>query len=145
MVQQAVDAIFKRIRENHSTDKELLKWIIDFTQKNIEDDQHWNPSASIKQFSTQLLKEQVIRCMDEMQKAFSDKKTMQNYRQQLQSICETTEGTIQSLIHQATAIFSTEEGWQRNILSAFRKTPEDRHPAVQRGLQLHRQSRSKPE
>ena len=125
MVQQAVDAIFKRIRENHSTDKELLKWIIDFTQKNIEDDQHWNPSASIKQFSTQLLKEQVIRCMDEMQKAFSDKKTMQNYRQQLQSICETTEGTIQSLIHQATAIFSTEEGWQRNILSAFRKTPED--------------------
>ena len=125
MVKQAVDERFKRIKENRSTDKELLKWIIDFTQKNIEDDQHWNPSASIKQFSTQLLKEQVIRCMDEMQKAFSNKKTMQNYRQQLQSICETTEGTIQSLIHQATAIFSTEEGWQRNILSAFRKTPED--------------------
>ena len=38
MIQDAVDEIFKRIRENKGEDKDLVKWMIDFIQNNIEED-----------------------------------------------------------------------------------------------------------
>lgn len=67
MIQQAVDDIFKRIRQEHSDDKDLIEWMMDFIQKNIDDDHQWNPNNAIKSFAKQLLREQVILRMPELQ------------------------------------------------------------------------------
>lgn len=124
MIQEAVDEIFKRIRENQDEDKELVKWMIDFIQNNIDEDSKWNPNKTIKQFSKQLLQEQVIRRMDALQKVFEDKNFMRQYRSQLQQICQNTEQDVTQLLHRANAIFATEEGWNKDIGSALQKSPE---------------------
>ena len=127
VVQEAVDEIFKRIREDDSTDKELVEWMIDFIQKNIDEDSQWNPNQSIKQFSSQLLKERLIVRMPELQQVFSDKNFIRNYRTQLLQICQEKEQQVAALLQQAIRIFQTQESekWNRYILSAFNKTPEE--------------------
>ena len=55
IVQQAVDDLFKRIREPHEENDELRTWITDFAQRNIDDDKQWNPSGLVKKFSTELI------------------------------------------------------------------------------------------
>ena len=127
IVQEAVDEIFKRIRTENNTDHELVEWMMDFIQKNIDEDHQWNPNQSIKQFSSQLLKEQLIVRMPELQQVFSNKDFIRNYRAQLQQICQEKEQQVATLLQQAISIFQTQEleKWNRNILSAFNKTPEE--------------------
>ena len=125
MIQQAVDDIFKRIRQEHSDDKELIEWMMDFIQKNIDDDHQWNPNSAIKSFAKQLLREQVILRMPELQQVFSDKSFMRQYRSNLLQICQDKEQAVAQLLTQANAIFSTQQGWQTNILKAFQKSPEE--------------------
>ena len=127
MVQDAVDELFKRIRDDHTEDKELIQWMIDFIQKNINDDHTWNPNESIKLFSKQLLKEQLLRRMKALQQVFADKSFMRNYRAALVQICEQKEQQIANLLQQAIRIFQTEaeEKWNKNILSAFKKSSQE--------------------
>lgn len=127
IVQEAVDEIFKRIRTENNTDHELVEWMMDFIQKNIDEDHQWNPNQSIKLFSNQLLKEQLIVRMPDLQKVFSNKDFIRNYRAQLQQICQEKEQQVSTLLLQAIRIFQTQEleKWNRNILSAFNKTPEE--------------------
>ena len=125
MIQEAVDEIFKRIREEHSDDKELIEWVMDFIQKNIDDDHQWNPSNSIKQFSSQLLKEQLIRRMGDLQHVFADKNFMRKYRSNLVEICQDKEHNVAQLLKHASDIFAQEEGWQTNVIKAFKKSPEE--------------------
>lgn len=124
MIQDAVDEIFKRIRENKDEDKDLVKWMIDFIQNNIEEDNKWNPNKTIKLFSKQLLQEQVMRRMDDLQKAFEDKNFMRQYRSQLQKICLDTEQQVKQLLQQASSILASEEGWNKDIYPACQKSPE---------------------
>ena len=127
MIQEAVDEIFKRIREEYPNDKELIKWLLEFIQKNIDEDHRWNPNESIKLFSRQLLREQVIRRMPKLQEIFEDKDFLRKYRTDLQQICTNSEQQIATLLLQANLIFQTqaEEKWSRNILAAFKKSPEN--------------------
>lgn len=125
IVQQAVDDLFKRIREPHEENDELRTWITDFAQRNIDDDKQWNPSGLVKKFSTELLKENLMRRMHAIQEAFSNKDLMRKYRQQMTTICEQAEQEVSHLLHQAVDIFATETGWTSNLLKAFNKTPTD--------------------
>lgn len=127
MIQEAVDEIYKRIREEHSEDKELIQWMIEFIQKNIDDDHKWNPNDTIKLFSKQLLREQLTIRMPELQKIFDDKDFMRKYRSTLQSICQTTEEQVAALLYQANCIFQqeVEEKWNKHILTAFKKSPAE--------------------
>ena len=127
IVQEAVDEIFKRIRKENSTDKELVEWMMEFIQKNIDEDHPWNPNQNIKQFSSQLLKEQLIVRMPELQQLFSDKDFVRQYRAKLLHICQEKEQQVAKLLQQAIRIFQTQadDKWNRYILSAFNKTPEE--------------------
>lgn len=125
MIQEAVDELFKRIKEDKKEDKELIDWMVDFIHKNINENHQWNPSGTIKLFSAQLLKEQLIRRMSELQQVFADKSFMRNYRTELQQICTTKEQQVAQLLSQALTIFATEQGWQDKVVKAFQKTPED--------------------
>ena len=123
IVQQAVDEIFKRIREDSDADKDLKAWIAAFAQKNIDEDKQWNPSALVKRFSTELLKERLMQRMDDIQDAFSNKNLIQEYKLQLEQLCQQTEQQVCDLLLQAISVFSSEEGWNKNIISAFKKSP----------------------
>ena len=123
IVQQAVDDLFRRIREQQQEDDELRTWIIDFAQNNIDADKQWNPSELVKKFSIELFKERLMRRMNAIQKAFSDKELMRQYQHQLTQICEQAEQQVGLLIQQALQIFATETGWTANLLKAFAKTP----------------------
>jgi ATP-dependent exoDNAse (exonuclease V) beta subunit len=124
MIQEAVDEIFKRIRTDETADKELINWILDFIQKNINEDSKWNPNESIKLFSRQLLQEQLMRRMNDLQKVFEDKNFIRTYRTQLQQICDNSEKLVAQLLQQAANIFATEQGWNKDICSAIHKSPE---------------------
>ena len=124
MIQEAVDDIFKRIKEDNNQDRQLVEWMVDFIHKNITDDHQWNPSQSIKIFSTQLLKEQLTRRMSELQRVFADKSFMRNYRAELQHLCAIKEQEVAQYLSQALTIFASEQGWQDKVVKAFQKTPE---------------------
>jgi ATP-dependent exoDNAse (exonuclease V) beta subunit len=104
MIQEAVDDIFKRIRTDETADKELINWIIDFIQKNINEDSKWNPNESIKLFSRQLLQEQLMRRMNDLQKVFEDKNFIRTYRTKLQQICNHSEQRVAQLLQQVAGM-----------------------------------------
>ena len=124
IVQQAVDDLFKSIRSDQADRDALKMWLIDFAQKNIDDNKQWNPNAMIKKFSAELLREQLMRRMHALQDVFEDKKRISNYIQQLKQICVQAEQQISDLLQQASQIFASETGWNTNLTNAFiKKTP----------------------
>lgn len=125
IVHQAVDDLFKRIRQDNKADDDLKKWIVEFAHSNISNDQRWNPSDLIKKFSNELMEERLMRRMDDLQQVFSNKKLIRDYQKQLKQICEQAETQISELTQQALRIFQTEAGWTKNIISPFRKSPTE--------------------
>ena len=126
MVQEAVDEIFLRLRQDPNADKELIQWMMDFTQKNIEDDQKWNPNETIKQFAKELLKEKLSAQMSALQKVFENKNFIRQYRKTLQDICSSSQQQIDQLLQQALEIFNRypQEMWNKDIVPAFQKGAE---------------------
>ena len=125
IVQQAVDDLFKRLRDNHAKDHDLRNWIVEYIQKNIGDDKQWNPSGAVKSFSTELMKEHLMRRMQAIQDVFANKALIRQYQDELQTICKKTEQEVSDLLQQANDIFNSEQGWTANIIKAFQKTPEE--------------------
>lgn len=125
MIQEAVDDIFKRIKENQKEDQDLIKWLLDITKKHIDDNEKNTPKDVIYQFSKQLLSEQLAQRMPELQQVFEDKDFMRIYRTELLQLCESKEKEITKLLQQANKIFATipAERWNANLLSACKKTP----------------------
>lgn len=125
IVQQAVDDIFKRIRDAKKNE-DLRTWIIEYAQNNIDKDQYWNPSQRVKEFSSELLKERLMRRMRAIQDAFANKELMRQYMAQLIQISQQAEQQVSTLLEQAKAIFASEQGWSNFFQKAFdNKTPKE--------------------
>ena len=86
VVQQAVDDIFRRIKLSQAGDVELVGWISDFMQENIEASKRWNPHSNISNFAEELLKEDVVRYMDSVQAFFADKEGLKRYKEALKQL-----------------------------------------------------------
>ena len=123
IVQQAVDDLFKSLHSEDPNKENLKMWLIDFAQKNINENKRWNPSELIKKFSIELLQEQLMRRMHALQEVFEDKKLIGKYIQQLQHICTQAEQQISNLLQHASQIFASETGWTSNLTNAFKKAP----------------------
>lgn len=124
MVKQAVDDIFLRVKNAKEDNQEIMDWLLEFIKMNLDEEQKWNPNATVKDFSKALLKEQLMRRMDQIQQAFSDKQLIRSYKKQLQQIRTNSEQRVALLLQQALNIFATEEGWSKNIVDAFNKHPK---------------------
>lgn len=124
MVMQAVDDIFLQVKKDKEENKDIKEWLLEFIKMNLDNEQKWNPSATVKDFSKALLKEQLMRRMEQIQLVFSNKKLIRTYKEQLQQICTNSEQRVASLLQQALNIFATEEGWSKNIVDAFNKHPK---------------------
>ena len=86
IINQAVDDIFRRIREVKPEDADLTSWLIEYAQNNMEQNKRWNPIDNIKTFSSELSKEALIQQMDEVREVFEDKNKMRLYLEQLTEI-----------------------------------------------------------
>ena len=125
IIQQAVDDIFKRLHEENKDDKELIVWLSEFAQNNIDEDKQWNPSQLVKKFSKELFKEHLMRRMEAIQDVFTNKALIRQYKKQLKDICLQTEQTIAQLLQQANEVLASQEGWTANLIKVFQKTPEE--------------------
>lgn len=86
VVQQAVDDLFRRIKLSQAGDAELVGWISEFMQENIEASQRWNPHGNISTFAGELLKEEVMRNMNAVQAFFADKTKLGEYKKALKKL-----------------------------------------------------------
>lgn len=121
VVQQAVDDLFRRIRKAQQSDADILSWITEFTQQNIDDNRKWNPYKDISGFATELLKEQLIRHMSNVQAFFADKKRLSAYYATLKQIVNNTEGAIKQVQQKAQELMANVEGLKKAAISAFFK------------------------
>ena len=70
-----------------SENKELLNWLIDFSEKRIgESSSKWDFTAEIADLSNQLFTETYKKHIEELSNILSDKNKLKNYRKKLQDI-----------------------------------------------------------
>ena len=127
IINQAVDDIFRRIREVKPEDADLTSWLIEYAQNNMEQNKRWNPIDNIKTFSSELSKEALIQQMDEVREVFEDKNKMRLYLEQLSEIKKQAIISVQTLkdkINQALTTWN-ESDINTRCTGLFNKEPEE--------------------
>lgn len=125
VMQQAVDDLFRRIRLAQQHDPDIISWITEFAQQNIDDNRRWNPHDTISQFANELLKEQLTRHITAVQDFFADKSALSSYKRALEQIIKQTTQDIQTIQEQAQTIIKDIEGLKKNAVSAFYTPTKD--------------------
>ena len=127
IIDQAVDDIFQRIREANTEDKDMVTWLIEYGQKNLEQNKNWNPINNIKTFAGELSKERLIQQMDAVQDVFANKELIRNYQQTLENLCQLAIQQVCELIQhikQAIANFDKDD-LNSNSITIIHKQPEE--------------------
>lgn len=127
IVHQAVDDIFRRIRKVKPEDADMVSWLVEYSQNNIEQNKRWNPIDNIKTFSSELSKEALIQQMDEVQEVFANKYKMRMYLEQL---TEMKEKALEAIKKQRDIINQELSTWNESDIntrctSIFNKKPEE--------------------
>ena len=117
IILQAVDDIFLQVRNRQ--DDTVTGWLTAFSQDNIDNDSRWNPKDAVGQFSRELLREQLIRHLGEVRKAFADKDGLRRYQAELKRICSDTEQYISQLQAQVRTLTNGVEGMNTKALIPF--------------------------
>ena len=120
VVQQAVDEIFLRIRQQQ-TDPDVLSWITEFAQHNLDESVSGNLHRSISEFSKQLNKEEVKRHIGQVQAFFEDKKNIKNYQIVLKQIVTDFEQELKAIQQQARPLVENVEEIKSAAISPFTK------------------------
>lgn len=125
IILQAVDDVFRQVRAAADGDDAVTTWLTAFAQDNIDNDSRWNPKDAVGQFSRELLREQLIRHLAEVRKAFADKDGLRRYQAELKRICSDTEKEIRGLQQEACRLTEGVEGLNKNALTPFTKPVGD--------------------
>jgi len=121
VVQQAVDDIFRRIRQQQEGNTDIISWITAFAQHNMDENASGNLHRSISEFSKQLNKEEVKRHIGQLQDFFEKKKNIQQYQDILNHIISSTEKQILAIQQRALPLIDSLEGIKQDAVSTFRK------------------------
>lgn len=125
VMQQAVDDIFHRIRDQHTTENaDITSWITDFSLSNLENNSYWNPHGAISLFSHHLLQEKLIRNMAQIRQFFANKKQITAYQCELKQITRDTIQHISKTIQQIKSVIDGVEGLASRVINNFEKTPK---------------------
>lgn len=125
IILQAVDDVFRQVRRAADGSDAVTSWLTEFAQNNIDNDSRWNPKDAVGQFSRELLREQLIRHLSEVRKAFADKDGLRNYQAELKRICRDTEQEIKRLQDLVRTLTNGIEGLNKNALAPFTKPLSD--------------------
>ena len=137
VVQQAVDDIFRRIRQQQEGNTDILSWITAFAQHNMDENASGNLHRSISEFSKQLNKEEVKRHIGQLQDFFEKKKNIQQYQDLLNHIISSTEKQIIAIQQRALPLIDSLEGIKQDAVSTFCKPIQE---LLDNGLNNRRQS-----
>ena len=121
VVQQAVDDIFRRIRQQQEGNTDILSWMTAFAQHNMDENASGNLHRSISEFSKQLNKEEVKRHIGQLQDFFEKKKNIQQYQDLLNHIISSTEKQILAIQQRALPLIDSLEGIKQDAVSTFCK------------------------
>lgn len=127
IIDQAVDDIFRRIRDVNTKEKELVEWLIEYAQNNIQQNKNWNPIRNVKTFANELSKERLIKEMDKLQDIFAEKETMRNYQKSLENLAQEAVNAVKEqveLIKKALATFNEDE-LNTRCIGIVNKQPEE--------------------
>ena len=127
IVAQAVDDIFRKIRETKPEDADLTTWLVEYAQNNIEDNKYWNPIENIKKFSEELSKEKLLQQLEEIQEVFADKDKIRRYYADLKRIQQEVLGKVK-ILHEKIKLKISNfnlEYINSNNITIRNKTPEE--------------------
>ncbi len=125
VVQQAVDDIFRRIRQQQEGNTDIISWITNFAKHNMDDNANGNLHRSISDFSKQLNKEEVKRHIGQLQAFFKNKDNIKQYQILLTNIITNTEKQIIAIQRQALPLIESLEGIKQDAVSVFRKPVQE--------------------
>lgn len=125
VIQQAVDDIFRRIRQQQEGNTHIISWITDFAKHNMVDNANGNLHRSISDFSKQLNKEEVKRHIGQLQEFFKNKENIKQYQALLSNIITNTEKKIVAIQRKALPLIDSYEGIKADAVSAFRKPAQE--------------------
>ena len=125
VIQQAVDDIFRRIRQQQEGNTHIISWITDFAKHNMDDNANGNLHRSISDFSKQLNKEEVKRHIGQLQEFFKNKENIKQYQALLSNIITNTEKKIVAIQRKALPLIDSYEGIKADAVSAFRKPAQE--------------------
>ncbi len=125
VVQQAVDDIFRRIRQQQEGNANIISWITDFAKHNMDDNANGNLHRSISDFSKQLNKEEVKRHIGQLQEFFKNKENIKQYQTLLSNIITNTEKKIVGIQRKALPLIDSYEGIKADAVSAFLKPAQE--------------------
>ena len=119
VVQQAVDEIFRRIRLQQEGNQDIVSWITEFAQHNMDENANGNLHRSISDFSKQLNKEEVKRHIELLQEFFKNKQNIKDYKDTLSQIITKTHTRITAIQQQAIKDIENTKGIKRDAVAAF--------------------------
>lgn len=109
------DAIESMLSDLERTDnKQLLDWLIRFSEEKIENGETWNIRSDIQSLSNEIFKESFKAYSNQVQADISDKGLMADYKDMLFAIIQTFERTSQQIGEKAL-----------NIMLRYNLTAED--------------------
>ena len=135
VVQQAVDDIFRRIRLQQEDNQDIISWITEFAQHNMDENANGNLHHDISAFSKQLNKENVKQKIGELQKFFKNKQNIKNYNDTLTKIITDKTKEITKIQQKANELLKDVEGIKAAAVSAFRKPVKELLNKGYKGLQ----------
>lgn len=121
VVQQAVDDIFRLIRLQQTDNQEIISWITEFAQHNLDENASGNLHRGISNFSKQLNKENVKRHIGKLQDFFSNKQNIRQYQSVLSHIIKGFEKQVIAIQQQALPLIEHVEGINSKAILAFTK------------------------
>lgn len=123
VLEQAVDNLF--IELNNPDNKQLLQWLIQYAEEQIEDGKSWNIRKNIHDTGREIFKESYQHKAEETQKKLHDKAFLDSYKRKLKGITENFTNELKFLGQKGLGILA-ENGLQpsdssRNVLNYFEK------------------------
>jgi len=124
VLSEAIDNMLAEL-DNHE-DKQLLSWLLRFSEDKIEDGKSWNIRREIRDLGKQLFMERYLLAKDEVANDTADKQILAAYRDTLVKICQAKETEAKNIAAKALKIIA-ERGLEltdfknKNILNIFKR------------------------
>ena len=125
VVQQAVDDIFRRIRLQQEGNQDIISWITEFAQHNVDENANSNLYRSISEFSKQLNKEEVKRHIGQLQEFFKNKQNIKTYKDTLTQIATKITQHVADIQKKAIPWIRDVEGIKSDSVAAFCKPVQE--------------------
>lgn len=95
VLNEAIDSMLFDLEK--SNNKDLLDWLIRFSEEKVENGETWNIRNDIQSLSTEIFKESYKSFRNEVQRDISNKKLIDEYKELLHSYIRTFEQTSQQI------------------------------------------------